>query len=126
VNKKSRVAQMKHRRRKETLKERAKAANPAARAAAPVRTKYEIEETPAAAAIKASKPKAAAPKKIAEAKPEVEEAAAEVKTKAAAKPKTEAPAAEAKQKTTKLKPEAAAEDKPKGAKPKANKAPPTE
>ena len=109
MNKKSRVAQMKHRRRKETLKERAKAARPAGTRTAllPARTKYEIEET-AAATVKAAKPKAAAhkaeevkPEAKAIAKPEGKAATTEAKPKAAAKPKAEAPAAEAKPKAHK-------------------------
>jgi hypothetical protein len=78
MNKKRRVAQMKSHRRKENLKERAKAARPAAARTAvlPARTRYELEETPAAAPVKATKLKAAAPKKVETAKPEVKETAA--------------------------------------------------
>ena len=70
MNKKSKVAQKKHNKRKETLKERARAERPAGvKAAAPGRTKYEMEEaTPAP--VKAAK----AP--VAEEKPKAHKPAA--------------------------------------------------
>ena len=59
MNKKSKVAQKKHNKRKETLKERARAERPAGtKATVPARTKYEMEEA-APAPVKAAKPKAA-------------------------------------------------------------------
>ena len=119
MNKKSRVAQMKHKRRKETLKERARAAKPAGiKAAAPARTKYEMEE---AAPVKAAaKPKVAALKAQAE-KPAAKPAS-EAKVKAEVKTPEAAPAAEAKLRAHKPKVEATAEEKPKAGKPVAAKA----
>lgn len=119
MNKKSRNAQLKHKKRKEVLKERARALRLAesggrATSAAPKAKKYELEETPVAVAEPKTK---AAPKKKTEAAPE---------TKATAKPKTakKTETAESKPKTAKAaaKPkEEAVAEKPKKTVKKATK-----
>ena len=113
MNKKRRVAQLKHKKRKAVMKEKEKdirMTETGGRATpAPVRTRYEIEDAPEAAK-KETKAKAAVKPATAKKKAET---TAEDKPKAAAKPAT-----------AKKKAETTAEDKPKAAKAKAAAAKP--
>ena len=111
MNKKSRIAQLKHAKRKNTLKERAREERASAGgghlAPKPARTRYELEETVAVKPVKEPKVKAAPKPKaavVAETPATAIKPEEKVKAVKAVKPKAEA------------KPAAKPEEKPKTAK----------